>query len=85
MQAIAVEIAAAVHQQTVATHEIARNAQLVASGTNEVTQTMGGIEEASNRTGNVASQVLEAADELSQQAEKLATEVSQFIAGVRAA
>jgi methyl-accepting chemotaxis protein len=85
MQAIAVEIAGSVQQQTLATNEIARNAQLVASGTRGVTQTIVDIEEASNRTGDVASRVLEAADELSKQAERLANEVSEFIAGVRAA
>jgi methyl-accepting chemotaxis protein len=85
MQAIAVEIAASVQQQTAVTHEIARNAQLVASSTHEVTQTIVGIEQASDRTGDVASQVLEAAGALSRQADKLANEVSQFIEGVRAA
>jgi methyl-accepting chemotaxis protein len=85
MQTIAVEIAESVEQQTIATHEIARNAQLVATSTHEVTQTIVGIEEASDRTGDVAGQVLEAADALSRHADKLANEVSQFVAGVRAA
>jgi methyl-accepting chemotaxis protein len=85
MKAIAVEIASSVEQQTIVTHEIARNAQLVATGTYEVTQTIVGIEEASDRTGDVAGRVLEAANALSRHADKLANEVSQFIAGVRAA
>jgi methyl-accepting chemotaxis protein len=85
MQAIAVEIARSVEQQTIATHEIARNAQLVAMSTHEVTQTIVGIEEASDRTGDVASRVLEAAGALSRHADKLASEVSQFVAGVSAA
>ena len=85
MQAIAVEIASSVEQQTIATREIARNAQLVATSTHEVTQTIVSIEEASDRTGGVAGRVLEAADVLSRHADKLATEVSQFVAGVRAA
>jgi methyl-accepting chemotaxis protein len=85
MQSIAVEIAASVQQQTVATQEIARNAHLVASSTREVTQTVAAIEQASDRTGDVASQVLQAAGALSQHADVLATEVSQFVAGVRSA
>jgi methyl-accepting chemotaxis protein len=85
MQSIAGEIGKSVQQQTAATHEIARNAQLVATSTSEVTQTVTAIEEASNRSGDVASQVLEAAVVLSQHADKLATEVGQFIAGVRSA
>jgi methyl-accepting chemotaxis protein len=85
MQSIAGEIGESVQQQTTATHEIARNAQLVANSTREVTQTVVAIEEASNRSGDVASQVLEAAVVLSRHADKLATEVGQFIAGVRSA
>jgi methyl-accepting chemotaxis protein len=85
MQTIAVEIASSVEQQTIATREIAQNAQLVAASTHEVTQTIVGIEEASDRTGDVAGRVLEAADVLSRHADKLANEVSHFVAGVRAA
>ena len=85
MQSIAGEIGESVQQQTTATQEIARNAQLVANSTREVTQTVAAIEEASNRSGDVASQVLDAAVVLSQHADKLATEVGQFIAGVRSA
>jgi methyl-accepting chemotaxis protein len=85
MQSIAVEIAAAVQQQTTVTHDIARNAQLVATSTREVTQTVAAIEEASDRTGNVAGQVLDAASALSRHADKLATEVTEFFTGVRAA
>jgi methyl-accepting chemotaxis protein len=85
MQSIADEIGDSVQRQTTATQEIARNAQLVATSTREVTQTVAAIEEASNHSGDAASQVLDAANVLSRHAEKLATEVGQFIAGVRAA
>ena len=85
MQSIAGEIGESVQRQTTATHEIARKAQLVANNTREVTQTVAAIEEASNRSGDVAGQVLEAAVILSRHADKLATEVGQFIAGVRSA
>jgi methyl-accepting chemotaxis protein len=85
MQSIAGDIGQSVQRQTTATDEIARSAQLVATSTREVTQTVAAIEEASNRSGDVASQVLEAAVVLSRHADRLATEVGQFIAGVRAA
>ena len=85
MQSIADEIGDSVQRQTTATQEIARNAQLVATSTREVMQTVAAIEDASNRSGDAASQVLDAAVVLSQHAEKLATEVGQFIAGVRSA
>ena len=79
MQAIAVEIARSVEQQTIATQEIARSAQLVATSTREVTQTIVGIEEASDRTGDVAGQVLKAANALSLPACGQARERSQRI------
>jgi methyl-accepting chemotaxis protein len=85
MQAIGTDIAHAIHQQAAATDEIARNAQLVASRTTEVTQTIGGVEAASQQTGKVARDVLRAANELAQHATKLASEVGEFITGVRAA
>jgi methyl-accepting chemotaxis protein len=85
MQSIASEIGESVQRQTTATNEIARNAHLVANSTREVTQTVAAIEDASNRSGDVASQVLEAAVVLSRHADKLASEVGQFIAGVRSA
>jgi methyl-accepting chemotaxis protein len=85
MQSIAGEIGESVQQQTTATQDIARNAQLVANSTREVTQTVAAIEEASNRSGDVACQVLDAAVVLSRHADKLATEIGQFIAGVRSA
>ena len=76
MQAIAVDIASTVQQQATVTHEIARNAQQVAGRTHEVTRTIVAVEGASNKAGNAASQVLQAAGELSKQADNLATEVS---------
>ena len=85
MQRIAVEIATSVQQQTQATHEIARHAQLVSDSTQGVTQTVASIGQASHRSWNVANQVLDAADELSRQANGMSDEVNQFIAGVRSA
>jgi methyl-accepting chemotaxis protein len=75
MQAIAADIAATMKRQAAVTLEIAQNAQQVARATDDVTRTIVGVEEVSNRTSNTAGQVLKAAGELSQQADNLADEV----------
>lgn len=82
---IASNIAAAVEEQGAATAEIARNVQQTAASTQEVTATIAGVSQAANDTGAAAGQVLGAASGLSQQAERLTTEVTTFVAGVRAA
>ena len=51
----------------------------------EVTASIGGVSEAATKTGAAASQVMSAASDLSKQAEQLSTEVTSFVAGVRAA
>ena len=82
---IATLIAAAVEEQSTATQEIARNVQQAAQGTQEVTSNIAGVKEAATTTGAAAAQVLGAAGDLSQQSSDLATEVDQFLAGVKAA
>ena len=82
---IAAIIAAAVEEQSTATQEIARNVQQAAQGTQEVTSNIAGVKEAATTTGAAAAQVLGAAGDLSQQSNELATEVDQFLAGVKAA
>ena len=82
---ITAAIAAAVEQQGAATSEIARNVQRTATSTDEVTHNIAGVSQAANETGSAASDVLGAAGELSEQAENLAREVNEFIAGVRVA
>jgi methyl-accepting chemotaxis protein len=78
-------IAAAVEEQSAATREIARNVQQAAQGTGEVSENITGVSRAATETGTAASQVLGAAGELSQQAELLRSELTKFIAKVRAA
>jgi methyl-accepting chemotaxis protein len=85
MSAISGGIAAAVEEQTAATREIARNVQQAAQGTGEVSENITGVSRAATETGTAASQVLGAAGELSQQAELLRSELTKFIAKVRAA
>jgi methyl-accepting chemotaxis protein len=78
-------IAAAIEQQGSATREIARNVQEAAHGTQNVTSTISSVQEAANDTGAAATEVLGAAEQLSQQSKGLASQVDQFLADVRAA
>ncbi|KQO64049.1 HAMP domain-containing methyl-accepting chemotaxis protein [Methylobacterium sp. Leaf88] len=78
-------IAAAMEQQGAATREIARNVQEAAQGTQEVTTNIEHVRAGAGSTGAAASQVLSAARELSRYSENLGQEVSQFLAGVKAA
>lgn len=59
--------------------------QHVATGTNEITRTIADVGEGANEAGKSAGGVLEAAGRLSRQAGHLSGEVSEFLAGVRAA
>jgi methyl-accepting chemotaxis protein len=82
---IATAIAAAVEQQSAATREISRNAQLAAGGTEEMAGNITGVSQAAGDTGAAATQVLGAAGELSRQSEQLRAEVDRFLADVKAA
>jgi methyl-accepting chemotaxis protein len=85
MEEIALEVALAVEEQRTATHNIAESVQRAASNSQEVKQTIDGVEDASAAAGVEANLVLEAARRLSQEADDLRAEVNQFIEGVRAA
>lgn len=76
-------IAAAVEQQGVATREIARNVMEASAGTAEVSSNIVGVTECSAETGRASGQVLDAARELSVQAEHLREDVDRFIAYIR--
>jgi methyl-accepting chemotaxis protein len=78
-------IAAAVEQQSAATREIASNVQQAARGTEDVAANIIGVTRSSDEVGSAASQMLGSAGELSQQSERLRTEVAQFLHGVRIA
>ncbi len=82
---IAVVIATAVDEQGEATAEIAHTMQRAAAGTLDVTTTIQGVTEAANETGEVAAQMLLAAEQLAAQAQHLSGEIRQFVAGVQAA
>jgi methyl-accepting chemotaxis protein len=85
VSAIAAAIAAAVEEQDAATAEIARNVQQTAQAAQDVTVSISGVSQAAGETGAAAKQVLTAASDVSKQAERLAGDVTVFVAGVRAA
>ena len=78
-------IASAVEEQTAATNEIARNVEQAAAGTREVSSHITQVTDAAGRAGTGAEELLGAAGELAQQAERLDTEVEDFISRIRAA
>jgi methyl-accepting chemotaxis protein len=82
---ISASIATAVEEQGSATQEIARNVHEAASGTQEVSSNIVGVSQGARATGSAASQLLDAAGELSKQAEQLSTNVGQFITAVKTA
>ena len=82
---ITTAIASAVEEQGAATAEIARNVQQTAASTREVTSNIAGVSQAANETGVAANQVLNAAGDVSKQAESLREQVSGFLSQVQAA
>ncbi|EIZ83071.1 methyl-accepting chemotaxis protein [Methylobacterium sp. GXF4] len=78
-------IAAAIEEQGAATQEIARNVQQAASGTDRVTGNIVEVKRAAGETGSAASQVLGAAQGLSQNSNDLSRAVATFLADVKAA
>ena len=81
---VAASIAAAVEEQSAATHEISNNVQQAAAGTQEVNVNIAGVNAASAETGVGASQVLSAAGQMSRDSSVLKEAVSQFISQIRA-
>jgi methyl-accepting chemotaxis protein len=82
---ITTTVAAAVEEQGAATAEIARNVQEAARGTHQVSGNIGGVSQAASETGQTATQVLAAANQLSQQSETLRSYVEGFFTSIRAA
>ncbi|MCJ2094884.1 CHASE3 domain-containing protein [Methylobacterium sp. J-072] len=78
-------IAAAIEEQGAATQEIARNVQQASSGTDRVTGNIVEVQRAAGETGSAASQVLDAAQGLSQNSNDLSRVVATFLADVKAA
>ncbi len=84
IDAVATAIASAVEEQGAATQDIARTVGQAARDNEEVTGNISGMAGAAEETGAAASQVLSAASALSRQSERLAIQVGDFLAKVRA-
>jgi methyl-accepting chemotaxis protein len=78
-------IAAAVEEQGAATQEISRNVQQAAQGTHEVSSNVTDVQRGATETGTASSQVLSAAQSLSQDSNRLKLELDRFLVNVRAA
>lgn len=85
LSAFSTAIASAVDQQAAATQEIASNVHLAAQATQDVSSNIASVSSSAEESQSSASGVLGAAGELAQQAEQLKTEVSSFVAKVKAA
>ncbi|MBN8991331.1 MAG: globin-coupled sensor protein [Rhizobiales bacterium] len=85
MGEVSTAIASAVEQQGAATNEISRNVQQAAVGTTDVSRNIEDVRHAAEESGATASNVLDAAGELSKQSETLRNEVSKFLDTVKAA
>lgn len=78
-------IAAAVEEQGAATQEISRNIQHAAQGTSDVSANIGEVQRGAGETGAASAQVHSAAQSLSQESNRLKSEVARFLDSVRAA
>lgn len=83
LEATSVSIAAAVDQQSVAGHDLARSIDLAARSADDVTANIAHVREASLATGAAAAQVLTSSTDLQQQAIRLKSQVEQFLQHVR--
>jgi methyl-accepting chemotaxis protein len=79
------EIAAAVEQQGAATKEIAGNVQRAAAGTSEVSNNIGSVSRAAEEAGAATTKLLDAANGLSSQSDRLKSEVGSFLGSLHAA
>jgi methyl-accepting chemotaxis protein len=82
---ISTTIASSMQQQAAATQEITRNVQEAAGSAKHVSQNISGVSEAVDAAGAAASDLLQEADKLANQADTLQAEVGNFLATVRAA
>jgi methyl-accepting chemotaxis protein len=79
------EISASVNQQGAATREIAGNVQQAADGTRDVNDNILSVTRASDEAGKAAAKLLNAANGLSSQSERLKTEVDSFLGSLQVA
>jgi methyl-accepting chemotaxis protein len=79
----AATIAAAVEEQAATTNEMTRNMQSAAQGTQVISSSLESVAHGSSHASTASSQVQSAAQDLSQQAERLHQEVGEFLRMVR--
>ena len=82
---LANDVAGAVRQQDSVTQEIARNASAAAKGNRDVSANIREVSSTAVKTGQVATTVLAAAGQLSEQSNLLREEVEHYLAQVRVA
>jgi methyl-accepting chemotaxis protein len=82
---VASAVAAAVQQQVAATGEISNNVQQAALGTEDISRNITEVAEVAGQTGTAAASVLSVAQDLTQQAENLRSEVDNFLTVLNAA
>jgi methyl-accepting chemotaxis protein len=85
IDSISNEIATAVEQQGLATREISGNVQQAADGTRNVNNSIVSVSRTSEEAGEAASKLLDAANGLSSQSERLKSEVGSFLGSLNAA
>ncbi|WP_430430548.1 methyl-accepting chemotaxis protein [Oceanicaulis sp.] len=85
MNNISAAIAAAMEEQRAAASEITRAAHEAASGTREVSESIGHVDAAASETGQCAAQVNAASHALTEESTGLRKAVGEFLASVRAA
>ena len=81
---ISSQISAAVDQQGIATREIAGNVQQAAEGTKDVNDNILSVTRASDEAGVATSRLLDAANGLTTQSDRLKSEVGQFLGSLQA-
>jgi methyl-accepting chemotaxis protein len=84
IESTSVSIASAVEEQDASTQEIARNVGEVSTGTEEVTSNIHAVNQGATSTGSAATEVLSAAQLLTQQSDELRSQVENFLATIRA-
>jgi methyl-accepting chemotaxis protein len=77
-------VASAIEEQGAATREIASSVHQASVGTTEVSTNVGRITTAAANTHDTVEKVLHEVDALTQQSERLRSEVNRFAAAVRA-
>ncbi|EME68529.1 methyl-accepting chemotaxis protein [Paramagnetospirillum caucaseum] len=82
---ISTAIASAVEQQSAATSEISRNVQQAARGGEDVNNNIIDVSQGATQTGAAATQVLQAAGDVSNRSEMIRAEVEGFLSEIRAA